>query len=113
MPGLDALVPVALGGDSLAGNAAAIAALGIVTMIAGYLALAGLWYFVFRRSPAEREAERRAEAARAEAVRTWRPASGPGADPDPPAEAPARGGGRVHVPPLRIERSSGSRFRRR
>ena len=113
MPGPDAVVPVALGGDSLAGNSAAVAALAVLSMVVGYFVLAGLWYFVFRRSPAERDAERRAEDARAEAVRTWRPATGPNAEADASPDAPATTSGRVHVPPLHIERSPSSRFRRR
>ncbi len=109
MPGLDAL-PVALGGDSIAPNSAAIAAIALASMVVGYLVLAGLWYFVFRRSPTEREAERVSEAARAEAVRQWRPATAAH-----PAEdvAPTAASGPAHPSPLRIDRKPGPRFRRR
>ena len=66
MPGPDVLVsvPVALGGDALSGNNAAIAAIGLVSMVAGYLLLAALWYFVFRQKPEEKEAARREQEAR-------------------------------------------------
>lgn len=113
MLGPDAVlsVPVALGGDSLGGNSAAIAALALVSMVIGYALLAGLWYFVFRRSPAEREADRLAREARAEAVRQWRPSTGATRDDEPKAAAPAST--RVHGEPLRIQRTRGSRFRRR
>ncbi len=103
--------PIALGGDSLAGNSVAIGALALVSMVIGYLLLAGLWYFVFRPSPAEREADRLAREARAEAVRQWRPSTGTARDDEPKATAPA--GSRGHGEPLRIQRTRGSRFRRR
>lgn len=115
MPGLGAVltVPVGLDGDSLAGNSAAIAGLALASMIIGYALLAGLWYFVFRRSPAEREADRQAQEARAEAVRQWRPAVGPTRGDTPKPAAAARPNGRINGQPLRIERTPGSRFRRR
>jgi hypothetical protein len=115
MPGPDAVlsVPVALGGDSLAGNNAAIAALGLVTMVIGYLLLAGLWYFVFRRSPDQREADRQAQEAREEAIRQWRPATGPAGESEPAAAASTSPSVHGHGEPLRIERTRGSRFRRR
>jgi hypothetical protein len=40
--------PLALDGESATGNNTAIAAIALVSMIAGYLLLACLWYFVFR-----------------------------------------------------------------
>ena len=75
-------------------------------MVVGYLLLAALWYFVFRRSPAEREADEAVEAARAEAVRTMAPGHRP-ARPD--REGAGRGAERrrraARSPsPLRIER---------
>jgi hypothetical protein len=106
-----AALPVALGGDSLSGNSAAIAAVALASMVVGYLVLAALWYFVFRRSPEEREADRRAEAARAEALRHWRPAAAsPPADEGETTPAP-RGG--AHTNPVRIDHRRGPRFRRR
>jgi hypothetical protein len=41
-------VPVALDGESAGGNSTGIAIIAAVSMAAGYLLLAGLWYFVFR-----------------------------------------------------------------
>ncbi len=114
MPGPDVVlsVPVALGGDSLGGNGAAIAALGLVSMVAGYLLLAGLWYFVFRRSPEELESDRRAQEAREEALRQWRPATA-AHESKPTAAEPTAASVHGHGEPLRIERTLGSRFRRR
>ncbi len=109
MPGLQAVL-VALDGDSIVGNNAAIALVALASMVLGYLVLAGLWYFVFRRSPADREAERVADEARAEAVRQWRPATAAHPAEDPAAPAAERG---AHPSPLRIERTAGPRFRRR
>lgn len=43
------LAPVlALDGESATGNSTGIAVVALVSMIAGYVLLAGLWYFVFR-----------------------------------------------------------------
>ena len=41
-------LPVALDGESVSGNNTAIAVISIVSMVTGYLLLAGLWFFVFR-----------------------------------------------------------------
>jgi hypothetical protein len=41
-------VPLALDGESAGGNSTGIAIISVVSMAAGYLLLAGLWYFVFR-----------------------------------------------------------------
>jgi len=106
-------LPLGLDGDSLAGNSAAIAALALVSMVIGYAVLAGLWYFVFRRSPEEREADRQAQQARAEAVRNWRPAVGPETDDPSVSRGSGTPSGRINGQPLRIERPTGSRFRRR
>ncbi|HEY1457886.1 MAG TPA: hypothetical protein VGF15_05155 [Solirubrobacteraceae bacterium] len=40
--------PLALGGESITGNGTAIAVLSAISIVGGYLLLAGLWYFVFR-----------------------------------------------------------------
>jgi hypothetical protein len=53
MPGLTiaALIgslPVALDGEAVTSNNTAIAVLSVVSIVLGYLLLAGLWYFVFR-----------------------------------------------------------------
>lgn len=47
-------LPVALDGESVSGNNAAIAAISVVSIISGYLLLAALWYFVFREKARER-----------------------------------------------------------
>ena len=112
MPGLAAVL-VALDGDSLTGNSAAIAGLALVSMVGGYLLLAALWYFVFRRSPQEREADRATQQAREEAVRNWRPAGAPPRDGEPDAVAQPTPSRRHNGQPLRIERTRGPRFRRR
>jgi len=41
-------VALALDGESAGGNSTGIAIISVVSMAAGYLLLAGLWYFVFR-----------------------------------------------------------------
>lgn len=41
-------IPLALDGESAGGNSTGIAIISVVSMVAGYLLLAGLWYFVFR-----------------------------------------------------------------
>jgi hypothetical protein len=42
------IVPLALDGESVTGNNTALAVIALVSMIAGYVLLAALWYFVFR-----------------------------------------------------------------
>lgn len=39
---------LALDGESATGNGTGIAVIALVSMVGGYLLLAGLWYFVFR-----------------------------------------------------------------
>jgi hypothetical protein len=52
-------LPLGLDGESAAGNNTAIAVIALVSMIAGYLLLAGLWYFVFReKARAKRKRDR-------------------------------------------------------
>ena len=96
MPSLLAVLatPIALDGDSALGNGAAIAVLGLITMVGGYLILAALWWFVFRQRPEDRVAEREAQQARDEAHEAGR---------DPA----------LHGRRLQIERSPSPRFRRR
>ncbi len=43
-----ALLPLALDGESVVTNNSAVAAISVVSIVGGYLLLAGLWYFVFR-----------------------------------------------------------------
>ena len=47
-------VPLALDGESAAGNNTAIGVVSLLSILAGYLLLAGLWYFVFRRKARDR-----------------------------------------------------------
>jgi hypothetical protein len=47
-------LPVALDGESVGGNNTAIAAISVVSIVSGYLLLAGLWYFVFREKARDR-----------------------------------------------------------
>ena len=47
-------LPIALDGESVGGNTTAIAAISVVSIVSGYLLLAGLWYFVFREKAQER-----------------------------------------------------------
>ena len=41
-------LPLGLDGESITGNSTAIAVLSAVSIVAGYLLLFALWYFVFR-----------------------------------------------------------------
>jgi peptidoglycan/LPS O-acetylase OafA/YrhL len=41
-------VPLALGGESAGGESTGIAVISVVSIVAGYLLIAALWYFVFR-----------------------------------------------------------------
>lgn len=41
-------LPIALDGESVSANNAAIAAVSLVSIIGGYVMLAMLWHFVFR-----------------------------------------------------------------
>jgi hypothetical protein len=47
-------VPVALDGESGAANNTAIGAISVASVVAGYLVLAALWYFVFRKKAHEK-----------------------------------------------------------
>jgi hypothetical protein len=47
-------VPVALDGESGAANNTAIGAISVASVVAGYLVLAALWYFVFRKKAREK-----------------------------------------------------------
>jgi hypothetical protein len=42
--------PMALDGESANGDNTAIAIISLVSIVFGYLLLAGLWYFVFREN---------------------------------------------------------------
>jgi hypothetical protein len=41
-------LPLALDGEAVSGNNTAIGVISVVSIVAGYLVLAALWYFVFR-----------------------------------------------------------------
>ncbi|HEY7933030.1 MAG TPA: hypothetical protein VID48_04325 [Solirubrobacteraceae bacterium] len=86
------LTPVlALDGESIAGSSTAIALLSVISIVAGYLVLFGLWYFIFR------DPERRSEK---------QPANDqPSRQEDPGCQTPA---GKPAV-----QRKIGPRFRRR
>jgi len=47
-------VPIALDGEAASGNNAAIGVISVLSIIAGYVLLAALWYFVFRRKASEK-----------------------------------------------------------
>ena len=50
-------VPLALDGESAGGNSTGLAVIAIVSMISGYLLLAGLWHFVFSARARRRRGE--------------------------------------------------------
>lgn len=41
-------MPLALGGESAGGESTGIAVISLVSIVAGYLLIAALWYFIFR-----------------------------------------------------------------
>lgn len=47
-------VLLALDGESAAGNNTGLAVISLVSIVFGYLLLAGLWYFVFRGKAREK-----------------------------------------------------------
>ncbi|HEX3510687.1 MAG TPA: hypothetical protein VHT27_06255 [Solirubrobacteraceae bacterium] len=54
-----ASLPLALDGESVVGNNTGIAVISLVSMVAGYVGLWALWYFVFRDKERARERRRR------------------------------------------------------
>jgi hypothetical protein len=42
------VLPLALDGESVSANNTAIGVISVASIVAGYLVLAALWYFVFR-----------------------------------------------------------------
>jgi hypothetical protein len=81
------IAPLALGGEAATGNGTAVAVISAVSILGGYLLLAGLWYFVFRDKHVE-------DPPPDHQTRTQTP--------DPPEDSRAT-----------IQRRAGSRFRRR
>jgi hypothetical protein len=51
-------LPVALDGESAAGNNSALGVISVVSIVCGYLLLAALWYFVFREKAREKRRKR-------------------------------------------------------
>ncbi len=51
-------LPLALDGESANDNNTGLAVISVVSMAAGYLLLAGLWWFVFRDKARARRRER-------------------------------------------------------
>jgi hypothetical protein len=52
-------LPLALGGESAGGESTGLAVISVVSIVAGYLLIAALWYFVFRgRARALRKRDR-------------------------------------------------------
>jgi hypothetical protein len=51
-------IPLALDGESAANGSTGLAAISIVSMIFGWLLIAGLWWFVFRDKARARRRER-------------------------------------------------------
>jgi hypothetical protein len=53
--------PLALDGESASANNTPIAIISVVSIVFGYLLLAGLWYFVFREKTREKRRKRRSD----------------------------------------------------
>jgi hypothetical protein len=51
-------VPLALDGESAGGSSTGLAAISIVSMIFGWLLVAGLWFFVFSAKARRRRGEK-------------------------------------------------------
>ena len=51
-------LPLALDGESAGNNSTGLAVISVVSMAAGYLLIAGLWWFVFRDKARARRRER-------------------------------------------------------
>jgi hypothetical protein len=47
-------LPVALGGESAGHESTGLAVISLVSIVLGYLLIAGLWYFVFREKARDR-----------------------------------------------------------
>jgi hypothetical protein len=55
------VVPFALGGESAGGESTGLAVISAISIVVGYLLIAGLWYFVFRDRARRRRGEDRSE----------------------------------------------------
>jgi len=54
-------LPMALGGESAGGESTGIAVISVASVVAGYLLIAALWYFVFRDSARARRRRDRSD----------------------------------------------------
>jgi hypothetical protein len=54
-------VPFALGGESAGGESTGLAVISAISIVVGYLLIAGLWYFVFRDRARRRRGDGRSE----------------------------------------------------
>jgi hypothetical protein len=104
-------LPLALGGDSLTSDNSAIAVISLLSIVAGYALLAGLWYFVFRQNPKDKEAERRAAERRGSSPPAPPTDSRPRASPSASTTSPGRHA--ASDDGARLAQRRGPRFRRR
>jgi hypothetical protein len=107
-----AAVALALDGESVAGNNTAIAVISVVSIVFGYLLLAGLWYFVFsaKASSRRRPARSAGRPPNSPARSAGRPPNSPARSADRPPNSPARSAGRSPGSPAR---RTGRLFHRR
>jgi len=54
-------VPIALDGEAAAGNNSALGVISVLSIVVGWVLLAALWYFVFRRKASEKRDDRSSE----------------------------------------------------
>jgi hypothetical protein len=54
-------LPLALGGESAGGESTGLAVISVASVVAGYLLIAALWYFVFRDSARARRRRDRSD----------------------------------------------------
>jgi hypothetical protein len=54
-------LPLALGGESAGGESTGLAVISVVSIVAGYVLIAALWYFVFRDSSRARRRRDRSD----------------------------------------------------
>ncbi len=60
-PALLVLLPLALDGESASNGSSGLAIISVVSIVFGYLLIAGLWYFVFRPRAREKRKRSRGE----------------------------------------------------
>ncbi|MGO8905360.1 MAG: hypothetical protein ACLQMH_07025 [Solirubrobacteraceae bacterium] len=54
-------VPIALDGEAASGNNSALGVISVLSIVVGWVLLAALWYFVFRRKASEKRDDRSSE----------------------------------------------------